>query len=304
MKRHRTTARGILLLTLALLASTGSAAAYTASGSSVSGAAKVPRLIFPVLGNAQYTDDFGEPRGQGPHEGNDMVAPKRSLALAAESGRVEYHTTSFRAGCMLYLNGDSGTQYLYVHLNNDRTLENDNRGLCIPGIAYAEGLKSGAKVTAGQPIAYVGDSGDADGIQSHLHFEVHPGGGAAVSPYSYLRKARKLLFAAKPGSTFTLALTGKVAAAGPEALELTVDQVRQWPGGRTIAHGGQKVEVSVTEAVSLEAASVAGSVDLFRTVGALTRGQAVTVYTAPAKVTLDAQAGGEGTLAASRIVIR
>ncbi len=304
MKRHRTTARGILFLTLALLISTGSAAAYTAAGASSSDRGKVPRLIFPVLGNTVYRDDFGEPRGQGPHEGNDLVAPKRSLALAVESGRVEYHTTSERAGCMLYLNGDSGTQYLYVHLNNDRTLENDNRGLCIPGIAYAEGLKSGAKVSAGQPIGYVGDSGDADGIQAHLHFEVHPGGGAAVSPYRYLRKARSLLFAAKPGSTFTLALTGKVTAASPTALELTIDQVRQWPGGRTIAQGGQRVEVSMPETLSFETTATVGSVDLLRTGNVLTRGQTVTVYTQPAKVTLEAQAGAKGTLAASRVVVR
>ncbi len=70
---------------------------------------------------------------QGSHEANDLVAPKRSLALAVEAGRVEYHTTSSRAGCMLYLNGESGTQYLYIHLNNDLTLENDNRGTLRPG---------------------------------------------------------------------------------------------------------------------------------------------------------------------------
>ena len=303
MKRHRTTARGTLFLTLALLICTGSAAAYTATGS-LSVAGKVPRLVFPVLGGAEYTDDFGDARAQGSHEANDLVAPKRSLALAAEAGRVEYHMTSSRAGCMLYLNGESGTQYLYVHLNNDLTLENDNRGRCVPGIAYAEGLKNGAKVRAGEPIGYVGDSGDADGIQSHLHFEVHPGGGAAVSPYRYLRKARQLLFAAKPGSTFTLALTGKVAAAGPAEVELTVDQVRQWPGGRTTAQSGQKVTVSIPDTVSPESVVPPGSVDLLRTVDLLTRGQVVTIFTQSAKVTFEAQTGAPGTLTASRLLVR
>jgi hypothetical protein len=305
MERHRTTARGTLLLLLTLLICTGSAAAYPVASSSTAAQAKVPRLVFPVLGGAQYTDDFGDARGQGSHEGNDLVAPKRSLALAAEAGRVEYHTTSWRAGCMLYLHGESGTQYIYIHLNNDLTLENDNRGKCVQGVAYVDGVKNGARVAAGQPIAYVGDSGDADGIQSHLHFEVHPGGGGAVSPYPYLRKARRLLFAAKPGSTFTLALTGSVAAAGPTSLELAVEQVRQWPGGRRIAHDGQKVAVSVPDTTSFEATSTARSADLpFSAVALLTRGQPVTVYTVPAKVTFDAQFGARGTLAAARVVVR
>src|SRR2546426_5304164 len=30
------------------------------------------------------------------------------------------------AGCMLYLYGDTGTTYLYIHLNNDLTMKNDN----------------------------------------------------------------------------------------------------------------------------------------------------------------------------------
>ncbi len=84
-----------------------------------------------------------------------------------------------------------------------------------------------------------------------------------MSPYRYLRKARQLLFAAKPGSTFTLALTGKIATAGSGELELTVDQVRQWPGGRTIAQSGQKVPVSIPETVSLESAASTGGIDQF-----------------------------------------
>ena len=49
------------------------------------------------------------------------MAPRRALALAAEPGRIKFWTTSARAGCMLYLEGESGTEYLYVHLNNDLT---------------------------------------------------------------------------------------------------------------------------------------------------------------------------------------
>jgi hypothetical protein len=147
---HRTTARGTLLLVLTLLTLAAGAAA-----------APPAKIIFPVLGQATYTDDFGEPRAGGVHQGIDIMAPKRNLALAAEAGKVEFWATSASAGCMLYLHGASGTTYNYIHLNNDLTAKNDNRGKCVAGTAYAKGLKNGAKVVAGQPIGYVGDSGDA-----------------------------------------------------------------------------------------------------------------------------------------------
>ena len=72
------------------------------------------------------------------------------------------------------------------------------------GIAYAPGLQASQQVQAGQLIGYVGDSGDANGIASHLHFEVHPNGGRAVSPYRHLRAAFKHLFARPPAAVTTL----------------------------------------------------------------------------------------------------
>jgi hypothetical protein len=295
MTLRRLTARGALLTLCALL--------LTAAGSSA-GTGKVPTLVFPVLGEAQYTDDFGDARAQGGHEGNDIVAPRRALALAAEAGRVKFHTTSARAGCMLYLEGASGTEYLYIHLNNDLGDGNDNRGRCVAGVAYAKGLRSGDTVAAGEPIAYVGDSGDANGIQPHLHFEVHPGGGSAVSPYPYLRKARRLLFAAARGSTFTLALTGTVVTADGQDLALSLEQVRSWPGGRKIRQAGQKVAVSVPQTASVEGIESAAAGLAFPALELLTKGVPVTVWTTPAKVTLAAQTGAKGALAAARVVVK
>jgi hypothetical protein len=294
-----TTARGALLASLTTLL----AFLLTAGVAAASSSAKVPALVFPVLGDVLYRDDFGEPRGQGPHEGNDIMAPRRALALAAESGTVKFWTTSSRAGCMLYLEGVSGTEYLYVHLNNDLTSENDNQGTCVPGVAYMKGLKSGARVLAGEPIGYVGDSGDADGIHPHLHFEVHPNGGAAVSPFPYLRKARKLLFAARLGTTFTLALTGTVVTAAGQDLELSLQQVRSWPGGRRIKQAGQQLAVSVPETATIEGIDSPMGV-AFPALELLTKGVPVTIWTAPAKVTLAAQSGAKGALAVSRVVVK
>lgn len=281
---------------IALLLGAGVAAA--------SAEAKVPTLVFPVLGESRYQDDFGDARGQGGHEGNDIMAPRKALALAAEAGRVTFHTTSSRAGCMLYLDGESGTQYLYIHLNNDLTAGNDNGGTCVAGVAYAKGLRSGDKVAAGEPIGYVGDSGDADGINPHLHFEVHPRGGGAVNPFKHLNKARRLLFSARLGSTFTLALTGRVANAAGEDLQLNVEQVRQWPGGRKVKQPGQKVPVLVPATATIEGVAGAAGLSPFPSLELLTKGLPITVWTEPAKVTFAAQAGAAGALAASRVVVK
>ena len=182
----------------------------------------VPRLVFPVVGPVSYIDDFGAPRGRLPHQGNDLMGTKKSTVVAVEAGTVTFWTHSASAGCMLYLHGRSGTMYEYIHLNNDRTMKNDNRGRCVAGTAYAKGLKDGARVEAGQPVGYLGDSGDANGIASHLHFEVHPRGGSAVSPYPYLKRARVLLFAANPGDRVSLTLKGTVIAADTGAGTLSM----------------------------------------------------------------------------------
>src|SRR5215212_10192072 len=182
------------------------------AGANASQAKSVPRLVFPVIGAVTYSDDFGAPRARGAHQGNDILADRKAPAIAVEAGKVKLWTTSAQAGCMLYLYGASGTTYLYIHLNNDLTSHNDNRGSCVAGTSYAPGLKDGARVAAGQLIGYVGDSGDANGIHPHLHFEVHPGDGGAVNPYPYLKKARPLLFYAKKGATVSVNLTGTVVS--------------------------------------------------------------------------------------------
>jgi hypothetical protein len=212
---------------------------------------------------------------------------------------VKFHTTSQRAGCMLYLYGQSGTTYLYVHLNNDLTKGNDNTGKCIAGVSYAKTLKDGDKVAAGEPIAFNGDSGDADGITAHLHFEVHPNGGEAANPYPHLRRARKLLFAAKPGSPFTVALRGAVVEAVEGSLTLDVDQVQSWPGGLRVAKVNRTVELFVPPETIVF--NPLGAVITAARLQALKPGQGALAWTAKAEATLAAQLGEPLQLATERI---
>jgi hypothetical protein len=292
MCRHRTTARSILvLLLLGVLTGTAQAA--------------VPRLVFPVVAKTHYTDDFGAPRWQGSHEGNDIMARKKSKVVAVEAGRVQKWTKSANAGCMLYLYGRSGTTYMYVHLNNDRTRRNDTRGnsTCRNGIAYAQGLRSGQRVAPGQLIAYVGDSGDANGIAAHLHFEVHPRK-RAVSPYRHLRRARHLLFSRPPASVETLwvKVRGRVVAkradVEPNLLGVRLGRVRLSNGWRV--RPARKVTLKVPSEARVERSRGGGET----TFAAATVGERVTVWTTRFPEMFRYAYARPGRLTAAQILLR
>ncbi len=245
-------------------------------------------FVFPVVGPYRYTNDFGDPRPQGRHEGNDVLAPKKSIVVATEDGKIKFWTTSARAGCMLYLYGVSGTTYFYIHLNNDLTNGNDNRGECVPGVSYWPGLKDGQKVVAGQAIGYLGDSGDADGTP-HLHFEVHPNDGPATNPYPYLNKATRILFAAPPGSAVTLSLKGKVLLANATQLRMKVATATVFPVGITLLGLRNPMVLTMTRTALIGRAS-------------LRAGKDAIVLTQPAKTGLQTQAAEDGAFSVARIV--
>ncbi len=72
------------------------------------------------------------------------------------------------AGNALWITEPSGTYFFYGHLS-----------------AFAEGIEVGSVVAAGTLIGYVGATGNAS--VPHLHFEVHPNGGAAVNPFPIVK---------------------------------------------------------------------------------------------------------------------
>ena len=300
MTRHRTTARGVSLLILTAFL----AAAVVASP----GAAPKPGLVdgspivFPLIGDYPYTMNFGDPRVQGSHQGIDIEnVPWRTPAIAAEAGKVKWWTTSARAGCMLYLYGKSGTTYLYIHLNNDLTEASEDKGGCKLGTSFA--VEDGAKVTAGEQIGYVGDSGDAEG-NHHLHFEVHPKDGAAVNPFPYLNAGERLLFPARLGAPFSLGLRGTPVAAGAGALELAVTSVRWWPGGQwTPVVGTRSVKVSLGSSAVVDSTLVdALSRPELRALQAKAAPAAtVTAFTRQARATPEALRGVDGALVVARI---
>jgi hypothetical protein len=258
-------------------------------------------IVFPLVGKALLTGSWGDPRPNGRHAGEDIMAPRRSPVLAAEAGRVKWWRTSVLAGCMLYLYGESGTTYLYIHLNNDAGLGNDNRGGCADGTTYT--VDSGARVQSGEQIAWSGDSGDAAG-NPHLHFEVHPNNGADADPLPYLKLAVRYLFPASAGQPVTVGLRGTLAGAGDGFLELRATHVRWWPNGRWTELDPRAVTLSVPDETAMDA-------DVFKAVAGVPQrfpaglnAPALTVFTTPATATAAMLRGDTGALVAARITKR
>jgi hypothetical protein len=200
---------------------------------------------------------------------------------------------------MLYLYGASGTTYLYIHLNNDLTAASEDKGGCKSGVSYA--VPSGAKVSAGQQIAWSGDSGDAEG-NFHLHFEVHPNDGGAVNPYPYLNAGERLLFPGRLGASFSLGLRGTPVGAGEGLLRIRATAVRWWPGGKwTSLVRDRIVTLGVAGDASVDDTLVAAlQAPAFETLQATT-GAAVTAFTTRGVVTASALRGTPGVLVASRV---
>ncbi|CAN5358867.1 hypothetical protein BH20ACT13_BH20ACT13_20520 [soil metagenome] len=293
MRRHRTTARGILFPLLAGLLV--GVFLVPAGGAESTGSSGVPRLVFPLVAKTDLWDNYGDPRGTHSHAGIDMENPWRAPIVAVEAGRVSYAESGL-GGCMLYLYGRSGTMYMYIHLNNDLTARNDNRGGCVKDVTFA--VPDGAKVSAGEQVAWNGDSGDASG-NPHLHFEVHPGGGADTNPFPHLARADRPLFAAKAGSPFSLGLRGELVAAGAGTLTMEVEHVRHYPGGRWLHLEARTVELAVPEEALVARALVRNvSIQALRSIRSPVP---VIAYTVKEKTTPEAIVGAVGALRVARV---
>ncbi len=138
------------------------AAAQTATGAAVS----VDGLVCPIRGPVSFVDSWHAPRHQGPHMGVDLMSPRGTPNVAVVSGQAEMRGGGI-SGNGVRLHGDDGNLYYYFHLDS-----------------YEGGSRH---VAQGEVVGYVGNTGDASGGAPHTHFEIHPGGGAAVNPYPAVR---------------------------------------------------------------------------------------------------------------------
>jgi murein DD-endopeptidase MepM/ murein hydrolase activator NlpD len=122
---------------------------------------------FPVAGPADYRDDWWEARFGPPfhlHQGTDIFAARGTPVRAPFAGVVRFEDGGL-GGKGAYVTVPDGTYYYMAHLDS-----------------FNAKFRSGAAVKQGDVVGYVGDTGNAAGGSPHVHFEIHPRGGAAVNP--------------------------------------------------------------------------------------------------------------------------
>ncbi|MDX3094126.1 peptidoglycan DD-metalloendopeptidase family protein [Streptomyces sp. ME19-03-3] len=125
-----------------------------------------PKFMLPVKlhGLSAYFGQAGV-NWMSVHTGIDFPVNYGTPVMAATDGVVRTQWNS-AYGNMAIVTAPDGTETWYCHLSSTK-------------------IRSGS-VKAGDVIAYSGNSGNSTG--PHLHFEVRPGGGAAVDPLGWLLK--------------------------------------------------------------------------------------------------------------------
>lgn len=128
--------------------------------------------VFPTAKPCGFADTWHYTRGGGrQHLGTDIIAPAGTPVYAAFTGKISQvyiDAPGSLSGNGLKVKRADGTYVFYAHLTE-----------------FAPGIELGVPVQAGQLIGTVGSTGNA--ATPHLHFEIHPGGGAAINPYSTLK---------------------------------------------------------------------------------------------------------------------
>lgn len=123
-----------------------------------------PTYALPVTG-FYVTSLFG-PRWGTVHTGIDLAVPYGTPIHAISSGEIIFAARDGGCGNKMIIQQDDGAQVWYCHQSR-----------------FAQ---TSGPVATGELIGYVGSTGNSTG--PHVHVEVHPGGGAAVNPRTWLEQ--------------------------------------------------------------------------------------------------------------------
>lgn len=121
------------------------------------------------------------------------MAPKMTGVYAFADGIVGSVEEGSRPGRYVRIEHEGGWTSYYMHLNNDNLDTDDNEASWL--LTVAPGIEEGAEVSGGQLIGWVGDSGNAEATQPHLHFEIRYDN-RPINPYPILAEIREEALAA------------------------------------------------------------------------------------------------------------
>ena len=116
----------------------------------------IVKLPIDNLQASQLYDSFNDARGGSKHEATDIMEPVGTPVRAIDEGNLVKLFTSKKGGLTIY-QFDNSRKYCYYYAHLDR---------------YADNIKEGMLVRAGEIIGYVGSTGDANAASPHLHFAI------------------------------------------------------------------------------------------------------------------------------------
>lgn len=135
-----------------------------------------PALSFPVQGrdSRQISSFFGMARdgGRRRHEGVDIFAPRGTPAVASVDGIVTgVGTTSLGGNVAFVSDNERGIRLYYAHLDRSN-------------------VQNGQRVSIGDTIGFVGNTGNARTTGPHLHFGIYGFSEGATDPLPFIRLGR------------------------------------------------------------------------------------------------------------------
>jgi len=145
-----------------------SQAEFSAVDGAAAGQVRTGAAVCPVAGTTVFVNDWGAPRSGGrTHQGTDLLAAMGTPLVAVVAGTIDRDVDDL-GGVGVWLHGDDGVGYYYAHLSK---WEGD----------------APRRVTRGEVVGYVGDTGNARGGPPHLHFGVRTATGEMVNPFPTVR---------------------------------------------------------------------------------------------------------------------
>lgn len=127
-------------------------------------------FVFPVVGGASFTNDWGGTRPGGRvHQGIDLFAKESTPVVAEVNGVIFNVGWNDVGGWRYWIRDQWGNEYYHAHLS-----------------AFSPAAVEGSQVEAGTVLGFIGNTGDAKTTPPHMHYEIHPAGGAAIPPFSYV----------------------------------------------------------------------------------------------------------------------